>query len=328
MHSNTAPGSVPSNRIRNYCISTQPDQKNAPGPVMQELKTESPNSKNRAFSALATMGIIFSLKIIKIVLCVAALTLILTFKDDYRINIKCPDENDIEVNTKIVFPFRLHDLSHITPVCNKSEELIYFENNFSVESGVFVGMAVVTIVYVILTLLVHSKKHSKPVYLVVDILYHGILAALWLNSSFVWAVGLEHFMGELEFDNIKFINRHICQDNGELCSLNKNVDFLLLDLSVLLGFVIALVSALIVSLICTQVVCPSQEDESKWTHDQQDLYKNKKSVRTSNLKLIEEGDEYDNNSTTSSDKDSIRGGNSTDITGTSSERESLSGYSC
>ncbi|CAL4062285.1 unnamed protein product [Meganyctiphanes norvegica] len=262
---------------------------------------------------MAKKQLVFTLKLIKIALCIIVMALVLNFSDDYKINIKCQNENDIEVHTQIEFPFRLHELSHETTVCNNSVEQIYFENNFSVESGVFVGMAVISIVYVFFTLLVHWKKHGKPVYLIIDALYHGVLSALWLNSSFVWAVGLEHFMGELEFDNIKHINRHICQEDGELCALHKNIDFLLLDLSVVLGFVIALVGILIVVIICTQVCIPSEVDSSKWTHDQQDLYKNKNIL--GDVKLIAESDA----SSTSSAKQSIEG---SDNTSTSSVQES------
>ncbi|CAL4064776.1 unnamed protein product [Meganyctiphanes norvegica] len=103
----------------------------------------------------------------------------------------------------------------------------------------------------------------------------------------------------MEFDNIKLINRHICQGDGERCVLKKNVDFLLLDISVLIGCLIALVGVLIVVFICTQVCYPSEIDSSKWTHDQQDLYKYKNAL--GDFKLIVESD----NSITSSEKQSI-----------------------
>ncbi|CAL4064775.1 unnamed protein product [Meganyctiphanes norvegica] len=290
----------PSKGGMGYIIATENQQKDACNPKTQKMEK-------------ARMHIIFILKLIKIFLCTVALALVLKFSDDYKIKIKCPDEEDVEVHTQVEFPFRLHELSHETTACNSTVEQIYFENNFSVESGVFVAMAVVTIVYVSFTLLVHWKKHGKPVYLILDALYHGVLTALWLNSSFVWAVGLEHFMGELEFDNIKHINRHICQGDGELCTLHKNVDFLLLDISVLLGFIIALVGVVIVVIICTQVCSPSEVDNSKWTHDQQDLYKNKNIL--GDVKLIVESDA----SSTSSAKQSIEG---SDNTSTSSVQES------
>ncbi|CAL4124781.1 unnamed protein product [Meganyctiphanes norvegica] len=281
----------------NIIIATENPKKGACDPETQNTE-------------MARKLFIFTLKLIKITLCVVVLALVLGFSDDYRINIKCPDENDKEVHTQVEFPFRLHELSHETTVCNSSVKAISLVNNFSEKSVVFVGIAVASIVYVFFTLLVLWKKHGNSSYLIADALFHGILSAMWLNLAFVWAVGLKRFVGELKFDNIKHINRHICQEGGEMCTLHKDVDFLLLYISVPLSFIIAIVGNLTVVLICRQICYPYEVDSSKWTDNEQDLYRDKNIV-----KLIVESD----TASTSSVKQSI---DESDNTSTSSLQDS------
>jgi len=177
------------------------------------------------------------IRVIQCVMAILAFSTTVGFSTTCEFNVLCPNDNELESEYEIDYPFSNTILT--APHCDDKESTLEIELpfDFSNAAEFFVATGVLCFLYTILILVVYIFFHQTyaqnnriPV---VDLGITAILSVFWLAGSSAWAQGVSDLKYYLHPD-IVFKILHVCITHG--CKTVEDGSYGTLNASLVLGF--------------------------------------------------------------------------------------------